>query len=173
MKEPSDVAKKIREDNAGRAFFVHCLFVDTKNYQQRANQKGPYYTLHDSEWKGYPSMREMYLSCNDITEYEQAIYLLGSWDHWQTLVRSNTLKEYLPRWREELEAKVRSQAIKKLMDSDRTDAAKWIAEKKWDVKRGRPTNADIERERRIHANIKSEVDEMYDAAHKETETRLN
>ncbi len=173
MKQPSEIAKKIRKDNLGRNLFIHALFVEKKNMTQRADGAGPYYSLHDQEWKGYPSMREMYLSCNDITEYEQAIYLLGSWDHWQALVKSNTLAPYLPKWREELEAKVRSQAIKKLMDSDRTDAAKWIAERKWDIKRGRPTNAEIEKERRIQANIKSDIDEMYDAAHQETETRLN
>lgn len=135
---------------------------------------GPFYTLTDQDIDHCPSMKRLYLSCNDPTEYEQAMLILGNWKHWQVLCGKKWFNAELQYWREELEVKMRSQSIRKLANSDRDDAAKWIAEGKWQSKRGRPTKAEVQGIQRVHAGINQEIDELYESATKqERETRLN
>ena len=154
----------------GHTYMTYSLFFET---HPTHSQKGPYYTLKDREHRGLPSMKQLYMSCKDLTEYDQAILLLGSWDHWVVLSKSAWFAKKVEAWHEELEIKLRSEAIRKMVESDRPDAAKWIAERKWESKRGRPSKEEVTREKRIHAGIGSEVDELYNAAHEKSETRPN
>jgi hypothetical protein len=118
---------------------------------------------NDYEYKGklYPSLKKLYLEHEDPTEYDFATtYLLG-WQHWQRIVRNKVFSKMVEEWREELELKLRSQAVREILDQSQTDkgfqAAKWIADKGWDKRSaGRPSNADIERETKIQANINEE-----------------
>ena len=64
-------------------------------------------------------------------------------------------------WRMELELKLRSQAVMDIRDLSSGEkgfqAAKWLADRGWDKRTaGRPSNADIERETKIQANIAEE-----------------
>jgi hypothetical protein len=118
---------------------------------------------NDYEYKGklYPSLKKLYLEHEDPTEYDFATtYLLG-WQHWQRIVRNKVFSKMVEEWREELELKLRSQAVREILEQSQTDkgfqAAKWIADKGWDKRSaGRPSNADIERETKIQANINEE-----------------
>jgi hypothetical protein len=117
----------------------------------------------DYDYKGklYPSLKKLYLEHEDPTEYDFAsTYLLG-WQHWQRIVRNKVLCKMVEEWREELELKLRSQAVRQIRDLSYEDkgfqAAKWIADKGWDKRAaGRPSNADIERETKMQANINEE-----------------
>ena len=123
------------------------------------------YTLkdddHEYEGKVYPSLKKLYLAHEDPTEYDFACtYLLG-WQHWQRIVRNRVFSKTIEEWREELELKVRSQAVREILIQSASDkgfqAAKWIADKGWDKRTaGRPSNADIERETKVQAKINEE-----------------
>jgi len=113
----------------------------------------------------YISMKKLYLDYEDPTEYSFAIDVLGSWDHWQFLCASYTIGKHIQKWRDELEIKIKSKAIKAMIKSATqegskgTTAAKYIAEKGWEKKAGRPSKAEVERQKKIHAGITSEIDE--------------
>lgn len=101
----------------------------------------------------------------DITEYRAAMVLTGSWEDWCVIKRCwpHFRKVILAGWLEELEVKLRSDAIKQMVGQSKekngTNAAKWIAEGKYRQRGpGKPSNAEVEREARIAAGVESEVD---------------
>lgn len=121
------------------------------------------YTLkeNDHEYNGkiYPSLKKLYLEMEDPTEYFFASrYLLG-WKHWSRLKQNKVLKPHFEEWAEELEVKIRAQAIRDIISCSASEqggfqAAKWLADRGWDKKAvGRPTKADKEREDRIADTI--------------------
>jgi len=108
--------------------------------------------------------RNLYLSENDPTEYKFAIKILGSWDHWQKMTESPSLSLYINKWREELEIKIKSDAIRDIVEFSKADkgfqAAKWLADGEWNKRKaGRPTKAEVERNERIRTGIRDEIDE--------------
>ena len=122
------------------------------------------YTLKEDDYeyngKIYPSLKKLYLLTEDPTEYEFAkTYLLG-WRHWLRLCENKVIRKHIDEWREELEVKLRSKAVMQAIKNANKggfQAAKWLADKGWDGKRaGRPSKADVEKERKIAANINQE-----------------
>lgn len=113
------------------------------------------YTLtdEDKEYKGkvYPSLRRLYLECMDPTEYTFATTYLWGWEHWQRLYANKLLTPEIDKWREELEVKLRSLAISKIKAAagNNFNAAKWIADGSWKGLRGRPSKAELAREKKI------------------------
>lgn len=114
----------------------------------------------DYEYKGkvYPSLKKLYLEMEDIVEYEFATTHLLGWAHWQRMCANRQLIKYINEWREELELKLRSRAVKAMRDKVNTEqginAAKWLAEKGWDKKAvGRPSKQEEEREKRIQERL--------------------
>jgi hypothetical protein len=120
------------------------------------------FTLKDEdyEYKGvlYPSLKRLYLEMEDIGEYEFATtYLLG-WQHWQRLCSNKAVLAHIEVWRDELELKLRSRAIKQIIKKSvfetGINASKFLAEKGWEKRKaGRPTKEEVERETRIQADI--------------------
>jgi len=153
------VDKSKLRDSRGRPL-TQSLFLEV-GY----NTEFAVYTLkdddHEYEGKVYPSLKKLYLAHEDPTEYDFACtYLLG-WQHWQRIVRNRVFSKTIEEWREELELKVRSQAVREILVQSASDkgfqAAKWIADKGWDKRSaGRPSNADIERETKIQYKIHEE-----------------
>lgn len=131
----------------------------------RVNNFDPILTLNEADKDGYISARRIYLECNDVTEYAFAMRLLGSWSHWKKMQNTAKLKPYIKEWREELEAKLRSEAVAKVIEVSQSDstsavgAARYIADKGWDItsKRGRPSKDEVEREKKTQAKIKNTV----------------
>ena len=117
------------------------------------------YTLKDNDHvvdgKVYPSLYKLYMQEEDLTEYDFATKHLDSWAHWQLLQSKEWFQEYITRWRTELEMKLRSEAMKAIIDEARVggrnsyDAKKYILAKGWIDKtaepnrRGRPSKAEI------------------------------
>jgi hypothetical protein len=99
------------------------------------------YTLKDEDYfyKGelYPSLKRLYLSMEDVVEYDFANkYLLG-WSHWQRMCENKQIKAHINEWRTELELKLRSRGVKEMMNKADTSpmAAKWLADKGWVTKK--------------------------------------
>ena len=123
------------------------------------------YTLKedDYEYKGevYISLKRLYLEMEDPTEYTFANeYLLG-WSHWKRLTNNKTLIKEIEEWRFELELKIRSQAVRGIMDMSIEEkgfqAAKWLANKGWDTRgAGRPSKEDLEHETAVQERISDE-----------------
>lgn len=146
-------------DSAGRPL-TQSLFLEV-GYSDEA-----IYTLkevdHTYNGKVYPSLKKLFIDMEDPTEYEFATtYLLG-WKHWNRICENKLLRKHIDEWREELEMKLRSRAIKQAMQaaaspSGNFQAAKWLADKGWDTKRaGRPSKDEVERESRIREQINDE-----------------
>jgi len=143
------------------------LFLET-----RTNDSYPPLYTFESEDKEHPeygkliSIRKIYLEANDPTEYSVAMAIVDSWDHWQRICASKKVGPYIKQLRDELEVKMRSQAIHEMAKISTQgvkglSAARWLAEGSWKGKRGRPKKAEVERQMKIDAKIQSEVDEDF------------
>ena len=144
-------------DTAGKPI-TQSLFLEI-TYNEHA-----VYSLKEDhcEWEGkmYPSLKRLYLEMEDPTEYEFATkYLLG-YKHWKRICENKILAKHVEEWREELEMKLRSKAVKHMLESAKSgnyQAAKWFADRGWSNKgAGRPSKEDIEREKKFQARVDSE-----------------
>jgi hypothetical protein len=119
-------------------------------FEYYADQEFAVFTLKDEDFeadgKKYIALKPIYLAMSDPTEYSFAMYVFDSWPHWARL-RKYYLKDHVAMWREEMEMKLVSEGIQqniKLAKAGNYNAAKWLADKGWEEKRGRPTKAEKE-----------------------------
>lgn len=118
---------------------------------------------HHYQGKVYPSLKRLYLATEDPTEYTFATeYFLG-WEQWQRIANNKVFAKYIKNWREELELKLRSQAVKDIINFSEGDkgfmAAKWLADKGWSKRAaGRPSKEELEKQ----AAIQKRIDEDFD-----------
>lgn len=116
---------------------------------------------YEYEGKMFPSIKLLYLEMEDVLEYEFSYeYFLG-WDHWQRICHNKLFSTRIEGWRKELELKIRSQAVRDIIemtaDEKSFQAAKWLADKGWDKRTaGRPTKSEVEAEREMQASLKDE-----------------
>jgi len=116
----------------------------------------------------YPSLKQIYLSYDHTpgNEYEFALDVFGSWDAWVKLTKS-AVREHIQDWRDEIEVKLKAEAIKSMIVAARTDdskgvaAAKWLADKGYAPKRtaGRPSVEEIKREVKQQAEVNRDLSE--------------
>lgn len=150
------------KDVMGR-YLTQALFLECYTGNDRYE---PVFTLKEHDYKGLPSIRRLFLECDDPTGYEFAIKYLGSYAHWKELCDCKWFLVELEKWKEEMEIRSRSRAIRKIKEISETDtsaayqAAKYVAEEGWKgSKRGRPTKAEIEQQKKIEAGIKTEIED--------------
>lgn len=134
--------------NASGVWLTTSLFLERR---KTGAENGPLFTLKERTHRGCASLKQLYLSHNDPTEYEFAMAVFNSWEHWQFILQCKWFQPYITAWRAELEVKLRSEAFNNVraQAKARPDLAKWIAEGKWkpsDAKplRGRPSMAEVE-----------------------------
>ncbi len=152
--------KELFFDNGGRAL-TNALFLES-TYDTKYAQ----YTLkeYDYEYEGkkYPSLKRLYLECEDPTEYSFVQKHMGSWSQWQRICNNKTLRPYIEDWREELEVRLRSQAIKNMIEMACSEdgnfsAAKYLAEYGWEKRKaGRPTKDEVKRHLAAEEKIANE-----------------
>jgi len=130
-------------------------------------------------------LKKEYLEANDPTEYLFATtskILDGGktgdkWLHWQFICKSTYCKGDVIRWRKELEVKMQAEAIRDIYLNSKGEkgfqAQKFIVERGWDKKRGRPSKADIKHATEIEKAALSEVDELFQSAGEPNAKRLN
>lgn len=124
------------------------------------------YTLKEFDYeykdKLYPSLKKLYLKEEDPTEYVFAEKHLLGWQHWKRLCENKLVRKHVDEWREELELKIRSQAIRDMMslcasENGNFSAAKFLADRGWEKRAaGRPSKAEKERQDRIEDRIQAE-----------------
>jgi hypothetical protein len=121
------------------------------------------YTYKNGDKKVLPSLKRLYLESNDPTEYNFAIGVFGSWKCWKRQCGNQVLLTYINDWRDELDIKIRASAVKMVIESASSEdsvglnAAKYIAEKGWEKRAGRPSKVEIERQKKIHAGITADL----------------
>lgn len=124
------------------------LFYETTG----SDKSSVVYTLKEAPHEGYPSLYQLYMSCNDPTEWKVSQTALGSWEHWEKLCESPWFQEYLIQWRRELEIKLKSIALEKIITLSKTggkeqfQANRFLIEKGWvqkEEKVGRPSKERI------------------------------
>lgn len=126
------------------------------------------YTLKELDYtykgKVYPSLKRLFLAMDDPTEYEFATKYLLSWNHWKRITENKQLAPYVAEWRDELELKLRSRAIRDIQalcesENGNYQAAKFLADKGWDKRQaGRPSKAEREKQAAIAEHIKDEFE---------------
>lgn len=124
------------------------------------------YTLKsdDYEYKGklYPSIKRLYLEFEDPTEYEVATRCFLDWAHWKRICANKLLVPHVEAWREELEVKLRSQAVKDMIglcakEGGSYQAAKYLADRGWDKRgAGRPSKEELAKRAAIAENIEND-----------------
>lgn len=154
------VDKSKFKDSGGRPI-TQSLFLEI-GYTDRA-----YYTLNDEdkEYEGstYPSLKKLYLAHEDPHEYDFATtYLLG-WSHWQRLCNNKQVRKHIDEWRVELDLKIRSQALRDIIDMSADDkgfqAAKYLADKGWDKKgAGRPKKDTSEHDAKVQDRLEEDFE---------------
>lgn len=139
--------EKIFKDVMGR-WITSGLFKETA-------QKDDYviYTLDDA--------RKWYMECNDPTSYLFATSFLDGYKHWLALKESPALAHHLLQWEDELEVKMRSEALNRIYTyskgKDGYQASKYLVEAGWLKKKaGRPSKAQIAKETRLRAQTYKE-----------------
>ena len=113
-----------------------------------------------------PSLRQIYIDLNDPTEAMIATQIFPVWEHWDSMTRLVWFKDLVQTWREELEIKVRADALLqlRLQSQTSTSAAQFLAKGSWKDTKGRPTKAEKERQLKRETLISDEVDELYNRA---------
>lgn len=121
----------------------------------------------DYEYKGkiLPSLHRIYMDIADPTEYEVAMHVFGSWRCWNRQLNSKVIIEHIAEWRDQLEVKLRSDAIRAITQASTAEgtagvgAARYLAERGWEKRAGRPSKLEIERQKKIHAGINGAVED--------------
>jgi hypothetical protein len=161
------MSKYIDERNQYR---TKSLFREEISRQVREAGYKPVFTLKDYDYEDQdgtplPSLKKIYMAFEDPTEYEFAIATFESWPHWEHLCSVTWFNEIVQKWRDEMEVAMRSKAVKAIMKTaidegnKGTNAAKYIAERGWEKRAGRPTKAQVKKEAKVQAGIREEVEE--------------
>ena len=175
------MVKKIKPKNSKDSgqFLLENYKLDPKEmkdakgrYRTRSLFKGrgqsdslsPVFTLEDFHEESLPSFKRLYVDICDPSEYNVAMFLLGSWEHWTKLIECSWFKPIIKECREELDAKIRSLAVAQIVtdgkgafsEATRLAANKFLATGQYlqgvekDIpknisKRGRPSSLEVER----------------------------
>jgi len=131
----------------------------------KEEEHGPLYTLKLNDTRGeLPSLYQLYLDCNDPTEYTFAIAAFGEWYHWKVISELAWMQEHIEKWRAELEIKMRSEAVKVILEEAKSgkgkyNAAKFISDAGWRPKtKGRPSKEEVQRQGKIAAGINAAIE---------------
>lgn len=137
--------------NAVGQYYTRHLFFETT---PTADKSTVVYTLKDNDHRGFPSLYCLYMEENDPTEWRVAQKYLDGWSHWEALTDCSWFRPYFYRWRKEMEIRLRSENIARLMDTaagegrEASSAARYLIEKGWDQKepygkKGRPSKDQV------------------------------
>lgn len=155
---------KNRFKASGGQLITQSLFIE---YQY--NPDMAIYTVeeHDKEYKGvtYPSLKRLYLEAEDVHEYDFAKANLYSWEHWLRLLENKWCRKFIDNWREELEVKIASGGVQSILDlaeGGNFQAAKYVADRQWNKKRGRPSKDEIAKNQKVDERINKEFEDDID-----------
>lgn len=175
----SKVIKEYNHNPANNQFkdIKGCWRVHSLFYEWNITDYVSLFTIHNEDRieNGIPyrSLYKIYMSYSHVpgSEYEFATKELGGWEHWLRLCSAGkNIVELIQQWRDELEVRIRAGAIKSMMTNALeptavgANAAKWLAEKGYAPKRGRPSKeerqAHLKREESINKQIEADLERV-------------
>ena len=167
-KDTDEKAPSFR-DEMGR-WRTQSLFFEFYIKGETGAKYPPVFTLKEREWQGLPSMKQLFLSYEDPTGYAFAIAVLGSYSHWKKLCTLKWFNEHLSEWQDELEVRLRSKGLRNVVNvakgttASAFNASKWLADRGWAPKRGRPSatekKAELKRQTQIEEAIEADAERM-------------
>ncbi len=134
-------------------YFTKALFWDVAvqlREEDREDFKPPF-TLYKMK-PGYICFRTTFVELQDPTGYDWAMQYLGDYGHWKELLKCKWFQEALQTAQEELSQKLKAQALKVVLEIASNGspaslpAAKYIAERGWEKRAGRPSKVEIDKE---------------------------
>lgn len=138
--EPIFSKEKVRSE--GGHLRTQTLFYEYR-YTPRGLTETPY-NLREDDYKGTLSMYKIYMESE--SEYEAAQRLLGSWEHWQRLLKAPFFKKHIEKWREERAAREEAIARKTLVEeatNGNVTAAKALLTPTKSTGAGRPSKESV------------------------------
>lgn len=157
-------------DSMGR-YRTTGLFWELRRNNEQADKYPPLFTIkakdHTVDGKTYRSLKAIYFSYDHLpnVEYDFALDVFGSWDHWVWLATKSGLRETIKSWREELDIKIRAAAMKTIIEQSRDlekglSAARMIVgDEHKGTKRGRPSKEETARQQKIAAGIRDNLED--------------
>lgn len=140
-------------------------------WEYRTDAAPALFTLKDKDHTvdgvTYRSLKSIYFSYDHIPnyEYEFAMDVFGSWDHWVWLTTKSQVRKHMVEWRNEYDIMLKNLAHRTLIaqagDKEKgLNAAKMIVgDEHKGTKRGRPSKAEVERETKIAAGVRDTLDD--------------
>lgn len=124
------------------------LFYET--HADRYNDKWqPVFTLN-KDHPGLINARKTFVELCDPTGYKWAMLYLGDYAHWLHLLKQQFFRDAYETWMDELNMKLKSEAIARLQEIAKSDTAqatvanKYLASREYDkAERGRPSKSEI------------------------------
>ena len=158
------------KDDGGR-YRTQSLFWELR-HQVDTSKYPPVFTLKDEDIERdgitYKSLKKIYMTYDHIPgyEYEFAVDNLESWDHWVKLANDTipAIKDTIQSWRDEVDIRLKAQGLKALIyasrdnDAKGVQASKYLVEKGYIQKRGRPSKEEVERELKADTKLKKEFE---------------
>ena len=133
-----------------QALFLEYKFMNVSH----ARVNDSVYNLKDYDWNNTISMQNIYVECT--SEYEAAMTLVGSWNHWLKLKRCKWFMPYLEAWEIQRKLREESEAKKQLLEAaedGNVTAAKAIFDQGRTKRAGRPSTADKAKVARDDADL--------------------
>lgn len=112
----------------------------------------------------------LYLRVADPTEYRFAVRAYGDWTSWESAIAKEPIKSLVDKWRRELEVKLRSEALQRIMDvagnegtRDSLQANKYLLEANFSNKNkaGRPSKESVAKEAQKLMDSQRSIEEDY------------
>ena len=130
----------------------------------------PLFTIKDKEHvvkgKEYVSLKRIYMSYDHVPgmEYEFAMDVFGDWLQWKEIADVSAIRGVVQEWRDELDVRIKCTALKTLLqqskDKEKGFAASRaiLAGEHKGSKRGRPSKAEVEREKKIAVGMRVDLE---------------
>ncbi len=125
--------------------------------------------MHEPSDEELIDLYSKFMSTLDPTEYKFATKHVGGWEIWQTMLKSPRVKLQVDKWRRELDVKIRSESLSRIMEAaqgetrDALAANRYLLEANWlgKEKVGRPSKDAISSEAKKIVARNEQVQEDY------------
>jgi len=148
-------------------YLTLALFWETRHIPNEKKYP-PLFTIKDKEHVvkdvEYVSLKRIYMSYDHVPgmEYEFALDMFDGWYHWKNIAEKSELSKLVQEWRDELDIRIKAVAMKTLLQQSKENIAASraiLAGEHKGTKRGRPSKAEVEREKKLAAGVRDNLDE--------------
>lgn len=177
-KEKYAIFRENLYDSIGR-MRSNSLFWETRNTRSTGEENHDeiaVFTLKDRDIvrddKVFYSLKRIYMEYDHVPgyEYEFALDVFDNWNYWVYLSTKSVLKENFKSWQEELDIKNKAMALRNVMEISKGNSAsatlanKYLADKGWEVKAGRPSKEDkvkhLKQEQRVNESLAADMERL-------------